>query len=49
MYKGDVAIRKTITKRLRTLGLNEVKTYTLVNPKTAEMFRYEDGKLIFEI
>jgi phenylalanyl-tRNA synthetase beta chain len=40
MYKGDVAIRKTITKRLRSLGLNEVKTYTLLNPKTAEMFRY---------
>ena len=46
MYKGDVAIRKTITKRLRTLGLNEVKTYTLVNPKTAEMFRYEDKETV---
>ena len=42
VYKGDVGIRKTISRRLRSLGLNEVKTYTLVNPKTAEIFRYED-------
>ena len=28
-YKGDVKYRKLISKRLRTLGLNETKTYTL--------------------
>ena len=42
VYKGDVGIRKTISRRLRSLGLNEVKTYTLVNPKMADMFRYEE-------
>ncbi len=42
MYKGDVGIRKTITRRLRSLGLNETKTYTLVNPKMASEFKYED-------
>ena len=43
VYKGDVAIRKSITRRLRTLGLNESKNYTLVSPKMASMFKY-DGK-----
>ena len=38
VYKGDVAIR--------TLGINEVKTYTLVNPKMTEIFRYEDKETI---
>lgn len=46
MYKGDVAIRKQTTKRLRSLGLNEVKNYTLVNPKMASMFKYDDVKNI---
>ena len=46
VYKGDVAIRKTISRRLRTLGINEVKTYTLVNPKMTEIFRYEDKETI---
>ena len=41
MYKGDVGIRKMISKRLRSLGLNESKNYTLVNPTTANMFKYE--------
>ena len=42
-YVGDVKIRKEITKRLRTLGLNESKTYTLVSPEMAGHFNY-DGK-----
>ena len=40
-YKGEVRMRKVISKRLRTLGLNEVKTYTLVSPKMAQLFDYE--------
>ncbi len=40
-YKGDVALRKTISKRLRALGLNEVKTYTLVSKEMAEQFNYD--------
>ena len=34
-YIGDVKYRKLISKRLRTLGLNEVKTYTLISPAMA--------------
>jgi len=39
-YVGDVKYRKMISKRLRGLGLNEVKTYTLVSPEMAKLFRY---------
>ncbi|MDO4996074.1 MAG: phenylalanine--tRNA ligase subunit beta [Bacilli bacterium] len=40
-YIGDVKYRKQISKRLRRLGLNETKTYTLVSPELAKMFDYE--------
>ena len=43
-YVGDVKYRKMVSRRLRSLGLNEVKTYTLVSPEMAEKFRYEDKK-----
>ena len=46
MYQGDVGIRKTISRRLRSLGLNESKNYTLVNPNMAAMFKYEDKENI---
>ncbi len=45
-YAPDVKYRKIISKRLRTLGLNEVKTYTLVSPKMASKFKYEDKKQV---
>lgn len=45
-YVGDVALRKIISKRLRQLGLNEVKTYTLVSPDMAKLFRYEGKEQI---
>jgi len=41
-YVGDVKIRKEISKRLRTLGLTETKTYTLVKPEMASAFKYEN-------
>lgn len=41
-YIGDVKIRKEISKRLRTLGLNECKTYTLTSPEMASLFRYDN-------
>lgn len=41
-YVGDVKYRKMISKRLRSLGLNEVKTYTLVSKEMADM--YNDGR-----
>jgi phenylalanyl-tRNA synthetase beta chain len=39
-YIGEVNYRKLITKRLRALGLNEVRTYTLVNDEMSMMFNY---------
>lgn len=41
-YIGDVKYRKVISKRLRAIGFNEVKTYTLVSPKLSKMFDYEN-------
>lgn len=41
-YIGDVKYRKFLSKRLRALGLNETKTYTLVSPEMANSFRYEE-------
>jgi len=41
-YKGDVKYRKLISKRLRSLGLNETKTYTLTSPDMAKLFKYEE-------
>ena len=45
-YAPDIKMRKIISKRLRSLGLNEVKTYTLVSPKMASSFKYEDKKQV---
>ncbi len=45
-YIGDVKYRKMISKRLRSLGLNEVKTYTLISPAMAEMFDYDHKEII---
>lgn len=40
-YIGDVKYRKQVSKRLRRLGLNEAKTYTLISPDMAKLFDYE--------
>ncbi len=45
-YIGDVKYRKMISKRLRTLGINEVKTYTLTSPEMAKMFNYDNKKQV---
>mgnify|MGYP003311943853 CR=1 FL=1 len=42
VYVGDVKIRKEISKRLRALGINETKTYTLTSPDMANTFNYEN-------
>jgi len=46
-YLGDVKYRKMLSKRLRQLGLNEVKTYTLTSPEMANLFKYENKENIF--
>ena len=45
-YVGDIKYRKAISKRLRSLGLNEVKTYTLISPSMASSFDYEEKERI---
>ncbi len=45
-YIGDVKIRKSISKRLRCLGLNECKTYTLISPEMASIFRFDEREQI---
>ena len=46
VYVGDVKIRKETSKRLRTLGINETKTYTLTSPDMASHFNYENKENI---
>ncbi len=46
VYVGDVLIRKQTSRRLRTLGLNEVRTYTLVDSKHASMFNYDNKEIL---
>ena len=46
VYVGDVGIRKNISRRLRSLGLDEVKTYTLTNPDMASKFNYENKEIM---
>ena len=46
IYVGDVKIRKEISKRLRNLGLNETKTYTLVSPEMAKLFNYDNKEQV---
>lgn len=46
IYKGDVKYRKLISKRLRSLGLNETKTYTLISPEMANLFNYENKEQV---
>lgn len=46
VYVGDVKIRKQISRRLRMLGLNETKTYTLVNVEMSSKFCYEKNQAV---
>ena len=46
VYVGDVALRKAISKRLRNLGLNEDRNYTLVTKKQASMFNYDNKEVL---
>lgn len=44
-YEPVIELRKKISKRMRALGLNETRTYSLVDRKQADMF-YPDRSLI---
>ncbi len=45
-YIGDVKYRKMASRRLRSLGLTEVKTYTLVSPEMSKKFIYEEKEQV---
>ena len=45
-YIGSVKIRKQITNRLRALGLNECRTYTLISDEEDELFKYNRNEKI---
>ena len=40
-YEEVLAFKKDVSKRMRSLGLNEVRTYTLVDQKSANLFNRE--------
>ena len=42
VYVGNNKYVKMLSKRLRSLGLNETKTYTLTSPSMANLFKYQD-------
>lgn len=44
-YEHTIEFRKNISKRMRSLGLNETRTYSLVDQKTANMF-YKERELV---
>ena len=46
VYVRDVKLRKDITKRLRNLGLSEVKNYTLVAKENASKFNYDNKEIL---
>ena len=45
-YIGDVKYKKMVSFRLRSLGLNECKTYTLVSPTMSNLFNYENKEKV---
>lgn len=45
-FIGSVGYRKSVSKRLRSLGLNETRTYTLISPGMDNMFAYNRNKSI---
>ena len=46
IYVGDVSLRKSVSKRLRTLGLTEVRTYTLTTKEQAKTFNYDNKEVL---
>lgn len=45
-YLGNIKLRKQVSKRLRSLGLNETRTYMLQSMEEFNLFPYNRGELI---
>ena len=41
-YNKKTLFRKIISKRMRSLGLNEVRSYTLISSEDSKLFKYND-------
>ncbi len=46
VYKENIHLRKMISKRMRSLGFNEVRTYTLVSEEEITKFNYDNKEFI---
>lgn len=45
-YQEEVLLKRIVSKRLMSLGLNECKTYTLISNEDSNMFKYENKENI---
>ncbi len=45
-YRENVKLRKIVSKKMRNLGFNEIRTYTLVSEEESQKYNYQFGKTI---
>ena len=45
-YNESAKFRKIVSKRMRGLGFNEIRTYTLVSEEISNMYNYNFGEII---
>jgi len=45
-YSESTKFRKIVSKRMRSLGFNELRTYTLVNEEDSNKYNYNFGEII---
>ena len=45
-YQEEVKFRKIISKRMRTFGFNEIRTYTLTNEEDTAKYDYNFGEIV---
>lgn len=46
VYSDFIKYRKIISKRMRTLGFNEIRTYTLISDKEKNKYEYHNNEFI---
>jgi len=45
-YSESAKFRKIVSKRMRSLGFNEIRTYTLVSEEISNLYNYNFGEII---
>jgi phenylalanyl-tRNA synthetase beta chain len=43
-YNAKTKFRKTVSKRMRSLGLNEIRSYLLISPEDSSIFKFNSGE-----